>query len=99
MLKKAFILVFTSLDVFEEKVIADFPRLMHWPDAPSYTVKMRFNASQLDTFVLVKNIVSSAKSKWLIGGQPHATLIPAILPSCRDLSQSFERTSVQRMKR
>lgn len=34
-LRKSFTQVFTSLGVLAEKVIADFPRFMHCPEAPS----------------------------------------------------------------
>ena len=85
--------------VLEEKVIADLLRLMHWPEASSYLCKIDTRASQLARSERQKNMVSSAKRRWFIGGQARATFTPPKAPlSCAWL-QSPDSTSVHRMKR
>lgn len=54
----------------------DLSVLMVSPDAASYLCRIEFNVSQLNSSDPMKNIVSSAKRRWLTRGDPLAILIP-----------------------
>ena len=86
-------------DVLEEKVIADLVAFMHWPDAFSYLLRRDTSCTQLWASDLMKNIVSSAKSRWFIAGLFRATLTPVSKPRFCALVHIPERTSVHRIKR
>ena len=99
MFSSRFTRVLHSWLVFEEKVIADFARLMHCPDAFSYLSRIESSVAQLAVFDLPKNMVSSAKSRWFIGGQLRATFTPGSGPFSRALLHSPDSTSVHIMNR
>lgn len=81
--------------VFEEKLIDDLVWLMHCP----YLWSIPTNILQLDASDLQKNIVSSAKRRWLTRGIFMATRTPGSDPFSCAFRQRLDKTSVQMMKR
>lgn len=62
-----------------------------WPDTISYLRRILLSAAQLLASVYRKNIVSSALRRWLILGDPVATLIPVVCPlECAILTKPRE---------
>ena len=59
----------------------------------------RDRAEQLAAFDFPKNMVSSAKRIWFMGGQCHPTLTPGKVPLACACRHSPEKTSVHRMNR
>ncbi|KAF8045218.1 hypothetical protein N665_5389s0001, partial [Sinapis alba] len=49
--------------VFREKVMEDLVRLISWPDASSYLLRITIKVLQQSFLILMKNIVSSAKRR------------------------------------
>lgn len=90
-------LSFISCGVLLEKVMDDLCRFIIWPYAVSYLLRISLSVSQQWGFVLLKNIVSSAKTRWFILGLPLAILIPGKLPLSCALLHRPERTSLHMM--
>lgn len=88
----------TQAGVFAEKVIADFWGLILCPETDSYVFRIFNKAVTHLGLDLQKNIVSSAKSRWLMGGLLRETLTPGREPSVWPLAHKAESTYVQRMK-
>ena len=81
-----------------EKLIEDFPVLIDCPEASSYRFSNRHKASPFSLLALRKNIVSSAKRRWLRRGHPRATRTPLRVPSSCALLHRPERTSLHKIK-
>ena len=60
----------TSWGVFGLKNTKDLSVLIFWPDASSYFWKICFNFLLSSAFSLLKRMLSSAKKRWVILGQP-----------------------------
>jgi len=67
---------FTSWGVFAEKKIEDLSVLIFCPDASSYLWRIFLTSQHSLLEVLQKRILSSAKKRWVILGQPLQTERP-----------------------
>ena len=90
--------VFRATGACLEKLIEDFSVLIDCPEASSYRFNNRHRASPLSLLARRKNIVSSAKRRWLRRGHPRATRTPLRVPSSCALLHRPERTSLHKMK-
>ena len=89
----------TDWGIFGLKNIEDFSMLIFWPNASSYVWRICFNFWLSLAFALLKRMLSSAKKRWVILGQP---LQIEMLIHCWFRAASFmtaERPSTQRRKR
>ena len=73
-------IVLKAYGVLAEKITEDLLAFIVWPEASSYYLSISPNASLLSLVALTKNIVSSAKRRWLMRGHPFATLMPSNMP-------------------